>query len=173
MRAASGGQGARGQAGATLAGAEFVQQFFEPVQRERLGLVPIETSIESATTILRHRIAGQRDERHRLKSVESRRVDRHQIAARADRSGFFCCPHTGVALAAAEKLAKRGEISAGQKVVVISTANGLKFSEFKTQYHEGRLAGSQAPALANVPIELPREYSKVRETVIRFLDARD
>lgn len=116
-------------------------------------------------------IAGLR--RHQGVVEQASEPELADAAARADRSGFFCCPHTGVALAAAEKLAKRGEIGAGQKVVVISTASGLKFSEFKTQYHEGRLAGSHAPALANVPIELPREYSKVRETVIRFLDAGD
>ncbi len=96
-----------------------------------------------------------------------------EAAARADRSGFFCCPHTGVALAAVEKLARRGEIGKDQRAVVISTASGLKFSEFKTQYHDGLLPGSESPKLANVPIQLPREYSKVRETVIRFLDAGD
>ena len=31
-------------------------------------------------------------------------------AARADRTGMFNCPHTGVALAALEKLVARGEI---------------------------------------------------------------
>ena len=96
-----------------------------------------------------------------------------EAAARADLTGFFCCPHTGVALAAAEKLAKRGEIARNEQVVVCSTANGLKFGEFKTLYHEGRLPGSSLPTLANVPIELPHDYSKVRETVIRFLDADD
>lgn len=94
-------------------------------------------------------------------------------SARADRAGLFSCPHTGVALAAAEKLAKSGQISKDQRVVVISTANGLKFGEFKTLYHESSLPGVSDPKGANVPINLPREYSKVRETVIRFLDAGD
>lgn len=94
-------------------------------------------------------------------------------SARADRAGLFCCPHTGVALAAAEKLAKSGQIAKDQQIVVISTANGLKFGEFKTLYHESSLPGVSNPSGANVPIDLPREYSKVRETVIRFLDAGD
>ena len=94
-------------------------------------------------------------------------------SARADRAGLFTCPHTGVALAAAEKLIASGQIGPNEQVVVISTANGLKFGEFKTQYHESTLAEVAKPQLANVPIELPREYSKVRETVIRFLDAGD
>ncbi len=93
-------------------------------------------------------------------------------SARADRAGLFTCPHTGVALAATEKLAKAGQIAADDQVVVISTASGLKFGEFKTSYHDQRLA-EVAPTLANKPVELPCEYSKVRETVIRFLDAGD
>ena len=52
-------------------------------------------------------------------------------AARADRTGLFNCPHTGVALAALIKLAARGEIKRDERVVVISTANGLKFTDFK------------------------------------------
>lgn len=96
-----------------------------------------------------------------------------EAAARADRSGMFCCPHTGVALAAAEKLIKRGEIGRDDQVVVISTASGLKFGEFKTGYHDGNLAGISGAKLANVPVELPSQYSSVRERVIRFLDASD
>jgi threonine synthase len=57
-------------------------------------------------------------------------------AALADRTGLFNCPHTGVALAVLFKLVKRGLIGAHQRVVVISTANGLKFPEFKIKYHE-------------------------------------
>jgi threonine synthase len=33
--------------------------------------------------------------------------------------------------------AAQGIIEPGQRVVVISTAHGLKFSEFKVSYHEG------------------------------------
>ena len=52
-------------------------------------------------------------------------------SAHADRDGLFTCPHTGVALAALTKLAKRGEIKREDEVVVISTASGLKFADFK------------------------------------------
>ena len=48
---------------------------------------------------------------------------------------MFNCPHTGVALAALEKLVARGDIRRHDRVVVISTANGLKFTEFKIAYH--------------------------------------
>jgi threonine synthase len=47
--------------------------------------------------------------------------------ARADRAGLFTCPHTAVALAALEKLASRGAVKPGERVVVVSTAHGLKF----------------------------------------------
>jgi threonine synthase len=61
-------------------------------------------------------------------------------AARADRTGMYCCPHTGVALAALFKMVERGEIKSSDRVVVISTAHGLKFTGFKVGYHEGTLA---------------------------------
>ena len=42
--------------------------------------------------------------------------------------GLYAYPHTGVALAVAGKLARQGVIQPKQRVVVISTAHGLKFS---------------------------------------------
>jgi threonine synthase len=83
-------------------------------------------------------------------------------SARADRSGLFTCPHTGVALAALEKLAARGEITPDHNVVVISTASGLKFADFKVGYHEGRLAGVPAPGYRNTPLELPASFDAIR-----------
>jgi threonine synthase len=82
--------------------------------------------------------------------------------ARADRTGMFACPHTGVALAVLIKLAERGDISPGERVVVISTASGLKFTDFKAGYHAGTLAGISATR-ANRPVELPNDYDQVRK----------
>jgi threonine synthase len=65
--------------------------------------------------------------------------------ARADRAGMFTCPHTGVALAGLEKLAASGVIKRSDHVVVISTAHGLKFADFKVGYHEGTLPGLSSP----------------------------
>ena len=59
----------------------------------------------------------------------------------ADRAGFYSCPHTGVALGALIQLVNRGDLEKDQKVVVVSTAHGLKFSEFKSGYHSGSLKG--------------------------------
>jgi threonine synthase len=86
-------------------------------------------------------------------------------AAEADRTGMFNCPHTGVALAVLKKLVARGEITGGQRVVVISTANGLKFTDFKIGYHEGTLAGIESHN-ANGPVLLPNDY----DTVLHAID---
>ena len=91
-------------------------------------------------------------------------------AARADLAGMFCCPHTGVALAALEKLIARGEVTASDRVVVVSTANGLKFSEFKVRYHEGTLENVGSPRYRNAPVELPERYEAVRDAVLRGLE---
>ena len=90
-------------------------------------------------------------------------------AALADRSGLFNCPHTGVALAVLFKLVERGQIKPHERVVVISTAHGLKFTDFKRRYHEGKLRGL-AVRYANRPVELPADYGQVREAIFRALE---
>jgi threonine synthase len=85
-------------------------------------------------------------------------------AARADRSGLFNCPHTGVALAVLEKLVTRGEIAKTDRVIVISTASGLKFADFKVAYHTGTLPGVDA-RYRNPPIDLPNDYDAVRRAL--------
>ncbi len=97
-------------------------------------------------------------------------VELADAAARADRTGLFNCPHTGVALAALEKLRARGTIAPGERTVVVSTANGLKFTETKARYHEAALPAVREPHHPNQPIELPDRYASVRETVRRVLD---
>ncbi|CAN5485079.1 threonine synthase [soil metagenome] len=81
--------------------------------------------------------------------------------ARADRTGMYNCPHTGVALASLEKLVKSGVIKRGERVVVVSTAHGLKFTEFKRAYHMGTIPGVEA-TLANTPISIGASASEVR-----------
>jgi threonine synthase len=89
--------------------------------------------------------------------------------ARADRTGLFTCPHTGVALAALFKLVERGEIKSSDRVIVISTAHGLKFSDFKLQYHRKELAEVEIK-YANLPIEIAADYGAVRDRVLQELD---
>jgi len=94
-----------------------------------------------------------------------------EACADADRTGLFNCPHTGVALAATKKLVERGLIRKSDRVVVLSTAHGLKFTDFKIRYHEMKLDGivSNVP---NPPIELPADYQAVRDKMLAEIDLR-
>jgi threonine synthase len=94
-----------------------------------------------------------------------------EAAAHADRTGLFNCPHTGVALAVTRKLVQRGIIRRSDRVVVISTAHGLKFVDFKLRYHEMRLEGI-ASEMPNPPIELPADYERVRGAMLREIERR-
>ena len=85
-------------------------------------------------------------------------------AARADHTGLYCCPHTGVALAVLFKLIERGEIKRDDRVIVISTAHGLKFTDFKVGYHDGTLEGVTSRH-ANPPLELPATYDAVSQAI--------
>ncbi len=98
-------------------------------------------------------------------------VSEHELAsaaARADLTGMYTCPHTGVALAALFNLVERGTIARSDRVVVISTAHGLKFTSFKVGYHEGKLAEVESD-LANPPTYLPADVQIVKETISRKL----
>jgi threonine synthase len=81
-------------------------------------------------------------------------------AARADTTGMYTCPHTAVALAALEKLARKGLVEKKHKVVVVSTASALKFTEFKVRYHDRSIAGVSATH-ANPPVEVAPDYDRV------------
>jgi threonine synthase len=76
-----------------------------------------------------------------------------EAAARGDRTGMYNCPHSGVALAAVLKLVARGDIARRERVVVLSTANALKFTDFKVA------------SAGNLPIELPNDYDAVRRSL--------
>jgi threonine synthase len=90
-------------------------------------------------------------------------------AAFADRTGMFNCPHTGVALAVFRKLVARKLIRSNQRVVVISTAHGLKFAEQKIAYHLGQLQGVDSK-YANRPVEIAADLGVVIETIRRYAD---
>ena len=87
--------------------------------------------------------------------------------ARADKTGMYNCPQTGVALAVLEKLIKKGEIDPKEKVVVISTAHGLKFTEVKIRYHQDQI-NDISNIHANKPVDLPNDLDKVLFTLDKF-----
>ena len=91
-------------------------------------------------------------------------------AALGDTTGMFNCPHTGVALAALFKLLKSGQIDKSEHVVVISTAHGLKFTDFKVKYHEEKF--DFPSRFANKPIELPPRVDAVKAALEQALEKR-
>jgi len=92
-------------------------------------------------------------------------------AVRADRTGLYACPHTGVALGALFKLLERGVIQSHERVIIISTAHGLKFSRFKVDYHQQQLA-HVVEQYANPPIELAADYGAVMDAINHRANAK-
>jgi len=102
--------------------------------------------------------------------VDATEEELADAAALGDTTGMFNCPHTGVALAALVKLLKAGKIDKAEHVVVISTAHGLKFTDFKVRYHEGLM---DFPCrYANKPVELPARISAVKDALDQALKKR-
>ena len=145
----------------------FLKNFetFEPIQAQKTLASAIQignpVSVEKAIRILKqfNGIVEQATEQ-----------ELSDAAALGDTTGMLNCPHTGVALAALIKLLKAGKIDKSERVVVISTAHGLKFTDFKVSYHEGTL---DFPCrFANKPIELPPRVDAVKEALQQALQRR-
>lgn len=94
-----------------------------------------------------------------------------EAAALADRTGMYSCPHTGVALAVLIKLLAKQKISKTDRVIIVSTAHGLKFSEFKVGYHEKTLEGIKS-IHANEPISVKPDSNAVRDVLDKELAER-
>lgn len=85
-------------------------------------------------------------------------------AARADLTGMFNCPHTGVALAALTKLRERGVIAPSDRTVVVSTAHGLKFAQSKVAYHSQEIEGIGS-RYANPPVQVKENFGSVMDAI--------
>lgn len=90
-------------------------------------------------------------------------------AARADLTGMFNCPHTGVALAALIKLREKGVIAPSDTTVVVSTAHGLKFTQSKVAYHAKELEGLGC-AYANPPVAVKENLGAVMDAISSKFD---
>jgi threonine synthase len=95
---------------------------------------------------------------------EASEAELANASAQVDRFGFFNDPQTGVALAVLMKLVRSEKIPAGSRVVVISTAHGLKFIDFKLRYHQGQISGGDV-SFQNLPIEVPSNIDAVRSVI--------
>ncbi|MGA9450259.1 MAG: threonine synthase [Verrucomicrobiia bacterium] len=138
---------------------------FEPVQAQKTLASAIQigdpVSVQKAIRVLKQfdGIVEQASE-----------AELADAAALGDKTGMFNCPHTGVALAALIKLLKAGKIDKTERVVVISTAHGLKFVEMKVKYHQKEL---DFPCrYANQPIELPARLDAVKDALNKALKER-
>ncbi len=145
----------------------FLKDFksFEPIQAQKTLASAIQignpVSVEKAIRTLRRFDGVVMD------ATEQELAD---AAALGDTTGMFNCPHTGVALAAMIKLVKAGKIDRSELVVVISTAHGLKFTDFKVKYHEGTLDFPSAHT--NRPVEVPATVDAVKDALHRALKGR-
>ena len=140
---------------------------FEPVQAKPTLASAIQighpVSVKKAVRVLRQFDGGVE---------QASEGELAEAAAEADLTGLYNCPHTGVALAALKKWVLAGKVNSSDRVVVISTAHGLKFSSFKNRYHARRLEGIES-RFANPPIEVPASYDRVREVLFRALESRN
>lgn len=85
-------------------------------------------------------------------------------AARADLTGMFNDPHTGVALAALIKLRENGTIGKTDRTVVVSTAHGLKFTQSKVAYHSKQIEGFSGH-YANPPTPVKENFGSVMDAI--------
>ena len=89
-----------------------------------------------------------------------------EVSALADQSGLFVCPHTAVALGAVKQHLRNGAISRGDRVVVVATAHGLKFTEFKRAVVDNSVDGASLIAGAQAPIDVADDYDAVRRAAL-------
>jgi threonine synthase len=87
----------------------------------------------------------------------------------ADKTGMFNCPHTGVALACLMNLVKENTIKGNERVVVISTAHGLKFTDFKANYHDDKIKEFSGD-YQNKPVAFGSDPDDVAGNLIKHLD---
>jgi len=93
-------------------------------------------------------------------------------AARADLTGMFNCPHTGVALAALIKLRDSGVIAPSDRTVVVSTAHGLKFAQSKVAYHS-KAVENMVSKYANPPVQVKEDLGAVMDAIsVKFNSMR-
>lgn len=88
-----------------------------------------------------------------------------EAAQRVDHHGTYVCPHTAVAIAAVIEQREHGVIQAGERVVVVSTAHGLKFTEFKVASVQDQIP-DVATGGANAPIEVANQWQAVRAAAL-------
>ncbi|PJJ40557.1 threonine synthase [Hallerella succinigenes] len=150
-----------------VAQAEHANPFYQAYERGFDKLVPVQAKKTLASAI---QIGNPVSYPKAVRAIQNTNgivvsVTEEELANaahRADRIGLYACPHTGVALGGLEKLVAAGKIDKEEAVIVISTAHGLKFTEFKVGYHEQKLEGIQSK-FANPIFKAPAEIGAVMD----------
>ena len=150
-----------------VAQAEHANPFYQAYERGFDKLVPVQAKKTLASAI---QIGNPVSYPKAVRAIQNTNgivvsVTEEELANaahRADRIGLYACPHTGVALGGLEKLVASGKIDKEEEVIVISTAHGLKFTEFKVGYHEQKLEGIQSK-FANPIFKAPAEIGAVMD----------
>jgi threonine synthase len=91
--------------------------------------------------------------------------DIHDAKALVDSDGVSICPNSATAVAGFIKARAAGTIARDERVVIVATAHGCKFSNATIGYHGGSLPGIR-PARANRVVEIeaePRALEKLLE----------
>jgi len=92
----------------------------------------------------------------------------HDAKALVDGDGVFICPNSATAVAGFLKARAQGIIAREERVVIVATAHGCKFSGATIGYHGGALPGIR-PARANRVVEIEAETGALE----RLLEAGD
>ena len=88
--------------------------------------------------------------------------------AQVDATGVYICPNSATAVAGFLKARAAGLIGKDERVVIVATAHGCKFSGTTIDYHSGRLAGVSS-RLANRVVEIEADARAIE----RLLDEGD
>lgn len=90
--------------------------------------------------------------------------------ARGDREGLFVDPHTATALAGLEHLKRDGVLDDTATCVVVSTAHGLKFTDSKALFHEGKGGlPDELEGLRNPPVLIEADTAAVERALLKRL----
>ena len=159
-----------------VAQAENANPFFQAYERGFDKLVPMQAKKTLASAIqIGNPVSYPKAVRAIQKTngmvVSVSEEELANAAHRGDRIGLYCCPHTGVALGALEKLVAAGKIAKDENVVVISTAHGLKFTEFKVGYHEKKLENI-CSKFANPVFKAPADLGAVMDILKKEMAER-
>jgi threonine synthase len=85
--------------------------------------------------------------------------------ALVDASGVYICPNSATAVAGFLKARAASLIAADERVVIVATAHGCKFSQTTIDYHTGRLPGI-TPHRANRVMELEADAGAVERVLL-------